>query len=238
MFEFTSLNDKNEIATGDATFCKTCKAIFSMHSKIEDNIWKCEYCADENKIDLDDEERPKTDVVSYIIQAAPKKEEKKEQKTEDGASVTDESVIFCIDCSYSMSESYKTPTGTFNRLQCVSSVICKQVKDMKKEGPNKKAGLVSFSSDVKVIGDGTQNETVVTDNLYDFDFLIKTGKAEASRVLNNSVGKTSDGLVKKVSAMNYDAATALGPALCVSTGLASEGTAGSQVIVCTDGEAN
>lgn len=71
------MKDKAELATGDPTFCCNCKAVFNMHSKIEEvkgddekQIWTCEFCLTKNEVNLDDEEIPKTGAVNYIVEAA------------------------------------------------------------------------------------------------------------------------------------------------------------------------
>jgi len=66
------LNSKTEIATGDAEFCKDCQGVLNYKSNVIDNqLWKCEFCNNENKVCImDEEEKPKTEAVSYLIEAA------------------------------------------------------------------------------------------------------------------------------------------------------------------------
>jgi len=76
--DFATLADKAEIATGDATFCKSCNSAFNFFSKIDDHqIWTCEFCLTKNEVDLEDEERPKSNAVNYIIEAAAQVIDKK-----------------------------------------------------------------------------------------------------------------------------------------------------------------
>lgn len=88
-------DEKVEIATGDAEFCTECKAVFNYKSKIDKDCWKCEFCNNNNKVDLEEEERPKTDAVSYLLEASAQVENKK-------MAGQDISVIFCLDVSGSM----------------------------------------------------------------------------------------------------------------------------------------
>jgi hypothetical protein len=52
------LADKGELATGDITLCKSCRAAFNINSKIEEvkgegdeqQIWTCEFCLAKNEI--------------------------------------------------------------------------------------------------------------------------------------------------------------------------------------------
>jgi uncharacterized protein YegL len=93
--------------------------------------------------------------VSYIIEAAPQKtveapktatvdEEIKGEDPESGKP-KDISVVYCIDVSGSM-QGY--------RLECVRKTILTQIEEMKNKYPERKVGLVTFSDDIKVIGDG------------------------------------------------------------------------------------
>ncbi len=94
------LNSKTEIATGDAEFCKSCQAVMNYQSVITvvggKQIWNCEFCNTPNPVMvMDEEEKPKTEAISYLIEAAAQVENKKMQGQ-------DISVIFCLDVSGSM----------------------------------------------------------------------------------------------------------------------------------------
>ena len=75
--EFSTLKDNAELATGDPTFCQKCQVIFNIHSKVEEvkegdekQIWTCEFCLTKNEVCLEEEEKPQTKAVNYIIEAA------------------------------------------------------------------------------------------------------------------------------------------------------------------------
>lgn len=93
--EFSTLKDQAELATGDPTICEHCQAVFNMNSKITETedgqIWQCEFCAHKNKVDLEEEEKPKSKAVNYVMEAAAQVQDKKHQGAKDI------SVIFCID---------------------------------------------------------------------------------------------------------------------------------------------
>lgn len=94
---------------GDATFCKSCKAIFNLHSKLidpteeekksqeleDEKVWICEFCCTRNIVNLMDEEIPKKEAVNYILENA-KAEENKKKSEEELA------IVFCVDISGSM----------------------------------------------------------------------------------------------------------------------------------------
>ena len=59
-------------------------------------MWKCEFCGEDNKVDLEDEEIPKNEDTTFMLQPAP-------CTAASGKTGVDESlVIFCIDTSGSM----------------------------------------------------------------------------------------------------------------------------------------
>ena len=66
MFEvkLDCLENKGEVATGDAHICNSCGAVFSNVSKLSKDgnkqIWHCEFCNTRNEVNIDDEEIPKS----------------------------------------------------------------------------------------------------------------------------------------------------------------------------------
>ena len=59
-------------------------------------VWTCEFCSQINKVDLMDEEVPKVNDVTFMLQPAP-------ATTASGKQGGDESLIFfCLDISGSM----------------------------------------------------------------------------------------------------------------------------------------
>jgi hypothetical protein len=93
--DFSTLQDKAEIATGDPVFCKHCQACFNINSKVETveekQIWKCEFCLTANHVEIEEEEMPKNKAVNYIVEAAAQVMDKQAMGNKDI------SVIFCID---------------------------------------------------------------------------------------------------------------------------------------------
>lgn len=258
-----------EIATGDPVFCEGCNSIFNTKSKItkeeEQQIWQCEFCNHKNKVDLEDEEMPKSDKINYIIEAAAQVHDKKGQ-------VGDSAIVVCIDISGSMcvtepiqgrheilgnkqkdlmNEFKKFGDGSdqflqgernvtyVSRLQCVQSALTSQIRELKKEYPDKKIGIVTFNSDVTIIGDGSQDpQTVTGDKLNNWDVLMQNGLTEGAKRLSKSLKETSETLEKHIMSIEETGPTALGPALLTSVAMASHGGNGSSVILCTDGLAN
>ena len=230
-------------------------------------MWTCEFCNEANKIMImDEEELPKSEAVTYLLEAASQVQNKK-------MGGQDISVVLCLDVSGSMcvSEPIK---GKFNlkgdrvqkdyaafqqfgdgsdqfmsqgekdltyvsRLQCVQAAVVNQIDQMSNGAQERKVGVVTFNHEVTLIGDGTQNPEVITgDKLNNFDFLVENAQKKAASLMSKSVKETSKALQDKVMGIEETGPTALGPAVLSSVALAAEGKPGSTVIICTDGLAN
>ena len=126
-----------------------------------------------------------------------------------------------------------------SRLQCVQAAIEAQIEQMKVAAPKRRVGVVTFSNQVCVFGDGSQPPKVFAgDRLKDRDFIIHESNKLAQSHLNSPIGKSYEALSKEVAQLEESGPTALGPALLAAVTLAAEGKPGSKVIMCTDGLAN
>lgn len=126
-----------------------------------------------------------------------------------------------------------------SRLQCVQSAIDSQLESMHKNNPDRKIGLVTFNSEVSIIGDGSGAPTTIAgDKLHNYEFLLANGVSSAATQFKKSIKETKAHLQQKLMALEETGPTALGPAVLTSIALAGEGAPGSTVIVCTDGLAN
>ncbi|TNV82966.1 hypothetical protein FGO68_gene1626 [Halteria grandinella] len=250
-----------ELATGDPIHCKGCQAIFNVYSTLvqqadASQLWVCEFCNEKNLVNIEPEERPKSEAVSYMLESAPivvaptggvvaPTGGAGEMTTASKPQVAkDISVVFCMDISGSMGltshklariSAMKQPT----RLEVVQQTLEGQIKEMREKHPERKVGLVAFDDVVDIIGDGSNEVTQLTqDNYNDFHFVVKNGVACAGSHFNLPIKHSADKLTQYVQAMRPRRNTALGPALLTSIALAGEGSLGSQVIVCTDGLSN
>lgn len=121
-----------------------------------------------------------------------------------------------------------------SRLQCVQAAVSQQIEQLFARAPNTKVGLVTFSDEVKILGDGTMDVNITGDRLSSFaDLKEIAGNIRIAR----PVSKSKDDLLKKLWALEEGGQTALGPALCVSVFLAAS-SHGSSVLLATDGLAN
>ena len=95
--KFNQLVETSLAHAGDPVKCDNCEAILSKISVVGNTlaldgkrIWICEFCNFENKIFIEDNEIPREDEVTYIIEPAVDKKEE----------ITDSKyLIYCIDIS-------------------------------------------------------------------------------------------------------------------------------------------
>ncbi|KAI8791606.1 circularly permutated Ras protein 1-like [Biomphalaria glabrata] len=262
---FSSLQAPGNMHAGEPVICSKCSAILSHISCIdnEKKVWKCEFCEELIPLDIEPEEVPTTEDVTYLLEPAM-------TTAASTMSGLDQSlVIFCVDTSGSMcvtteiSGSIKL-RGTsqlkrlhsfieadeidqrlpsqlghsvtyISRLQAMQAAVDHQLGEMAKNHPNRRVALITFNNEVTIVGDGTQREVIISgDKLTNEDMLIKIG-TELS--LPQAIKSSRHILGEKVYNLEEGGATALGPALIIATNLAAHHP-GSKVILCTDGKAN
>ena len=85
-------------------------------------MWKCEFCGENNLVDLEDEEIPKNEDTTFMLQPAP-------CTAASGKTGVDESlVIFCVDTSGSMCVT--TEVSSKIQILCVSLFSQKEFKHL------------------------------------------------------------------------------------------------------------
>jgi hypothetical protein len=110
------------------------------------------------------------------------------------------------------------------------------MRNLREKG-TKKVGIVTFGSEVHILGDGSKPSTKLQCNIYDFDEIVKAS-GDLNKCFSKNISQSYDKLKGTVEKMFSSGSTALGPALIASITIASKGGLGSKVIICTDGEAN
>eukprot|EP01089_Gocevia_fonbrunei_P002992 TRINITY_DN12855_c0_g1_i1.p1 TRINITY_DN12855_c0_g1~~TRINITY_DN12855_c0_g1_i1.p1 ORF type:complete len:157 (+),score=25.17 TRINITY_DN12855_c0_g1_i1:1-471(+) len=107
-----------------------------------------------------------------------------------------------------------------SRLQCVQAAVENYIKKLSVENPDKVVGLVTFNNEVIIVGDGFKSANVVTgDKLNDYDTLLNIGKKTK---VGKPISKSYAALHKHLFSIEESGATALGPALLISLGIASK----------------
>jgi len=122
-----------------------------------------------------------------------------------------------------------------SRLQSIQAAIEEQIRKIVRTEPNKRIGLITFDSDVKILGDCSGPAvTIAGDDLYCFDKLLELGEKNP---LVRPAHEACEDLVKALWSLEEEGGTALGPAMILGISIAGL-CPSSQVVVCTDGLAN
>eukprot|EP00005_Dracoamoeba_jomungandri_P002040 CAMPEP_0174250422 /NCGR_PEP_ID=MMETSP0439-20130205/594_1 /TAXON_ID=0 /ORGANISM="Stereomyxa ramosa, Strain Chinc5" /LENGTH=871 /DNA_ID=CAMNT_0015330485 /DNA_START=21 /DNA_END=2636 /DNA_ORIENTATION=+ len=229
------------------------------------SVWVCEFCGAKNLVEVEEEEIPTSPCVDYIIQPPPVFEEDDASFEGSANIIfcIDVSGSMCVttevDGKFSlkgadareksnsalMSEfgeggnqwmpRQKRRVTWVSRLQCVKAAVEQQILKISRESPGKHIGLITFSNDVTIIGDGTQEEISISgDKLYSYEELKEIA---VNYTIPQPISNSKDTLLEKLWALEEGGATALGPALQIGIQIAGS-KPGSRVILCTDGLAN
>ncbi|XP_072031040.1 circularly permutated Ras protein 1-like isoform X2 [Amphiura filiformis] len=257
-----TLANEPTIMTADPQHCSQCKATLSHVSVLQGaegadtKTWTCEFCSKKNEeLDVVEEEIPKENTIDYLLAAAPEptEDEKMEEENAKGLRKTG-TIVYCIDVSGSMSSTTELPslqsewlamqdnsrrrTNYVSRLDCMKMAVLRQLERYEIEHPDKHVILITFSQDVNVFGDGSQDVShVAGDKLKNVDVLLQTGQTLAQEMAIQAVSQSGSCLKDRVRDLNEGGSTALGPALAVAVGMLKK-QPGSEVVLCTDGQPN
>lgn len=263
--KFDRLTAPSDMHTGDPIVCDGCAAMISHVSKLTQDergnkSWICEFCGAGNPTDLVEEEIPSQPDVTYMVEPAPATTAAGRSGTDETLVVfcVDVSGSMCVSQEVegtmrlkgNHADRYRSlntegenqwmprqrrDVTYITRLQGLQAAVDNQLEELSKEHPKRRVGLVTFNSEVTVIGDGSAVPlTIAGDKLYKKDELTKIG---AELDLPSDITASRETLGKKLFELEEGGQTALGPALLVSMTMACQ-VPGSKVIICTDGMAN
>mmetsp|Transcript_863 Transcript_863/g.2076 ORF Transcript_863/g.2076 Transcript_863/m.2076 type:complete len:726 (-) Transcript_863:2569-4746(-) len=258
------LENDSELATGDPYFCSKCRALLNSHSILartpESYLWACEFCGEQNQLMIDEEEIPKLDELNYILEDP----QDAIDSEDDSTIIFCIDISGSMGVTKPASGRIKLKTNKheellkllqpdeldqflpgqnrnltyISRLECVQAAIDAQLSAMQSKMPTRKVGLVVFNREVRIIGDGLNEEVVAGDKLDNYEQCWNLVQGRLNHFIGTSVADSLQTLSTKLFALEENGPTALGPALLVSVGLACQGKPGSKVIICTDGLAN
>ncbi|XP_070190102.1 circularly permutated Ras protein 1-like isoform X2 [Littorina saxatilis] len=262
---FDTLKTPSAMHAGEVILCSDCEAIMSHVSEIKDDgpdkVWKCEFCGHRNLVEIEEEEKPTAPDVTYLMEPALSTTASGTSgrdesmvifciDTSGSMTITTEvpghqklrgsDTIRRLRREMSREGDQHMPRERRNvtyisRLQAVQAAVDHQLGEMAREFPHRRVGLVTFSYEVNVIGDSTEEEVVVSgEKLTDQDALTKVG---SELPCPKAIKETRSSLGEKVFGLEEGGSTALGPALIIALSMASKHP-GSKVIICTDGKSN
>lgn len=123
-----------------------------------------------------------------------------------------------------------------SRKQCILSAIENQLQEYRKTDPNKRVGFVVFNNEVTVIGDkNAPTKNIVGDKLKDKNQIVESLN---DFKLTEPLESSYESLIAELSKQEAKGQTALGPAILSAIEVASKGSPGSTVVLCTDGLSN
>ena len=231
-------------------------------------LWICEFCGFSNWLQIDENEIPKKEDCLYLLEPPQNKQGDINDSLNiilcidfSGSMSVTKEIKGKLDFKHSSMEdieNFKTfmepweflqmkhdiekeiKAKTFvSRKQCVLAAIESQLNEMKSDTPNRKVGLVAFNNEVIIIGDGSKDPKILTgDKLLNYELLLNEGLLSTETHLNDPISKSSAKLFESLEKLKENGQTALGPAVLTALGMASKGSNGSKLIVCTDGLAN
>lgn len=229
-------------------------------------IWTCEFCGTENEIQMEEEEKPSSKSTDYILEAPPVPELEAQNSSGDSGDfdivfVLDVSGSMCQTMPIEGKVSLKGDKTSdlqklrgvgegdqwlpgenrnvtyVSRLQAVQAAVDNQLDTIAQTYPNVRVGLVAFSNEVRVLGDGSREGGAITvsgDRLSNMEALLEVG---ANNTLNHAISDSRELLAKMLFDLEEGGPTALGPAVLTAIGMV-RGRRGSKIVVCTDGLAN
>eukprot|EP00038_Savillea_parva_P007332 m.169362 g.169362 ORF g.169362 m.169362 type:complete len:769 (+) comp13092_c0_seq1:110-2416(+) len=261
-----SLVQDSQVHSGECAQCSTCSAVLSHYSKLtgppDARVWTCEFCGTDNPVDLDDEELPTANTIDYILKPAPCVTASDSES--NVVFCVDTSGSMCVTTAVpgrhkfrgSRTDALRRSLSAFNddgshqrlpgesrgveyvsRLQAVQAAVESQLNRLVTEHPNARCGLVTFSSDVALVGDGSQATATLAGDALATEAAVRDGASAHSGLLTQPIKSSAKLLVDKVFDLEEGGQTALGPAVCAAIELASTAP-GSRVVICTDGLAN
>ena len=126
-----------------------------------------------------------------------------------------------------------------SRLQCLQAAIESNLSNLMKVSPNRKVGFVTFNNEVIGYGDGTKEQVKINgNNLNDYEVIRQTAE-KSQNIVSTPLKDAHSFLLKQLYGLEENGQTALGPAILFSINLINGSlSAGSRIILCTDGISN
>lgn len=240
-----TLVQDSQVHSGECTQCKGCEAALSHYSRLcgpeSARVWKCEFCGVENAVDLDDEELPTSETVDYILKPAPAVVSSDAES--NVIFCVDTSGSMCVSTLVpgghkfrgSHTESLQRELASFNddnshqrmpnesrgavyvsRLQAVQAAVDSQLTQLAETHPYCRCGLVTFNSEVTLVGDGSKATATLGGDTLTSAETVRTAAQAHANLLSEPVKSSAEVLSKKLFDLEEGGQTALGPAVCAS----------------------
>ena len=230
--------------------------------------WLCDYCNQLNKIKINDEkEIPTSKIVEYATKVEVKEVKKKNNTiifcTDISGSMAQSYSVSKsllkqlkknkkqdktkfdfydrnnLDDSFENDFNYQSNNQDYiSRLECVQAAIDNNINNILKTSPETHVGLVTFLSEITILGDCCSNQVVIRQDNFTNEQKLNDFGTENSNLIKNPIKTSSKKISKTLSELNENGQTALGPALYVSLSLLFNNNQNGEIFLCTDGRAN
>ncbi|CAL1526485.1 unnamed protein product [Lymnaea stagnalis] len=236
-----------------------CEAVFSDVDKCDDDMeWNCRFCGMRNRpckrplINTQDvlyvndlEKKPNMDQVKedhkiiFVVDTSGSMG--RTMTVQRKSEILKEIVAKELEDYHKMMQQYgvqidpNQQTNEVSWLQAVKAAIIEQMLLLKENHPHRFVGLITFSDVVTIHGDAWSLPIHLEGGqLQDYPELLRLGQQHGQL---SPISACCRNIEERIRLLNADGQTALGPALVVAQGMASD-SKGSKIIVCTDGIAN
>ena len=241
--------------------CESLPALVHKRSG-DDYTWNCEFCGTANDgLVLDEAELPKpgASLQQYFL-APGEAESSGEGRKPLLLFLVDISGSMC--CSTQLPELQRewaklrqanaatqgqaapASSGYISRLDCMKLAVRRQIEQLQAETPNAAVALMTFNEEVVFYGDCTAETQVLVftgDELNDSSKLLNPTRSGPKALPDadslKPVADTAEALLSRISGLEENGPTGLGPALAISLQLATQAR-GTRIVVCTDGRSN
>ena len=252
VIRYNTLENEAESNLNKLYKCQKCNCYLNKYSNLNPTSkkdiyeWKCEFCFYNNKdLFIESNNLPKSDCVEKCII------EPQTEKEED-----DTSLIFCLDTSGSMLNSYsidkeleekfnkirkkefKNKNNEIDRLEMVKISIENIINSLLKKSPKVKVGIVTFSSDIEVKGDCLSNIIKVKEEYLGNESKLESLGKENTNLIKSEISISFPQIIEYLRSIKSGGSTALAPAILLSLSLLDKSKPGSRIFLCTDGESN
>ena len=129
-------------------------------------------------------------------------------------------------------------TNYISRLDLVKLSIEDNIKNLLKNSPSVKVGIVSFGSELEVKGDCLSNVMIIKEKDMNNESKIKSLGEENTNLIKAPINQSYSKIIKSLRATEENGSTALGPAILLSLSLMKNSKIGSRIFLCTDGMSN
>ena len=246
--------------------CSSILNLYSaLQSKDNGFEWKCEFCDTVNPCTMDKDSIPITPSFDMVIEKKAETTKKETEKLDDESSLI---FCFDVSGSMSQSyqvdskvlkkfrsiqknsakqkmlqqhmfgDAYNNDDSYISRMECVQIAIENNILELVKTSPKVKVGLVTFGTNVEVLGDCMSNRLVLkTADVNNEEKIINLGEENAN-LFKHNISQSQQKVIDALYKCEENGQTALGPSVLLSLSMLKNAPNGSRIFLCTDGCSN